>query len=442
MKQVLTIAGHDLSGGAGMTKDLELFSSLGLHGLSVPTSLVIQGPSGVRRLEPVSLPAFTQMLAVVKDECRVEGVKIGAIVDKPHAEAISGFLKTCGDIPVVVDPVLSAKNGYPLLSPEGLAALILSVFPFVTVVTPNAEEGEQISGIKALDLPSMKSAAEKIVGMGPKGVVIKGGHLPGEPLDMLFDGKDLTTWKRKRVDKVIHGTGCAFSSLMLSFLALGFPLREAFYETETILDRMLLESFPLGSDGSFYTSLSTGVSRDAERWQVLAAMAEAEERLCQMDILDLIPAVQMNMGYAVRNAKGIEEVVAFPGRISSNKGRLLIKGKPEFGASSHVARLILAYMKYYPSIRAAVSIRYSAALIKIAEGRGLSAICADRIGESEELKKQEGKSLDFLVDKALSSIDYPPDIIYDCGDVGKEPIIRLFARNPEDLLNKMETLHL
>ena len=440
MKQVLTIAGHDLSGGAGITKDLEIFLSLGLAGFSVPTSLVIQGPAGVRSLEPVSLSAFTEMLETVSAECRVEGVKIGVVGDEHHALRIARFLGNCPSVPVVLDPVLKAKNGYPLLNPDGLTALIRSVFPLTTVVTPNIQEAGQITGMMPDDLEAMKRAAEQIASLGPKNVVIKGGHLSGQPVDLLFDGKEFRTRERKRMEKVIHGTGCAFSSLMLSFLVLGLPVQEAFYETENLLDLMLKESSPMGTGDYCYTSLSSYTARNADRWQVLSKMAEAADRLEQLNPVELIPQVQMNVGYALRDAKGIEDVAAFPGRIGTKKGRIFIKGPAEFGVSSYVARLILTYMKYHPFMRSCVNIRYSEATTEAAKGRGLSVFFFDRRRDPGEVKEKEGRSLDFLVDQALKGIDWPPDIIYDHGDVGKEPIIRLFAREPKELMEKMEAL--
>jgi hydroxymethylpyrimidine/phosphomethylpyrimidine kinase len=139
-------------------------------------------------------------------------------------------------------------------------------------------------------------------------------------------------------------------------------------------------------------------------------------------------------------ARTVEEVAAFPGRIGTRHGRLYIKGAAEFGASSHVARLCLAYMKYYPYRRAAVDIRYDEAFLERARKSGLSVAFWDRRQEPDGVKGPEGKSLDFLVEAALKAAEGPPDIIYDHGDVGKEPIIRLFARDPQELLQKMEAL--
>jgi hydroxymethylpyrimidine/phosphomethylpyrimidine kinase len=157
-------------------------------------------------------------------------------------------------------------------------------------------------------------------------------------------------------------------------------------------------------------------------------------------MVELIPAVQLNMGYALRGARTTADVAAFPGRIGTRHGKVYFKGTPEFGASSHVARLCLTYMKYYPYRRAAVDIRYDEVFLARAHKSGLSVLFWDRRQEPEVVKGTEGRSLDFLVEAALKAAEGPPDIIYDHGDVGKEPIIRLFARDPQELLQKMEMI--
>jgi predicted fused transcriptional regulator/phosphomethylpyrimidine kinase len=169
-------------------------------------------------------------------------------------------------------------------------------------------------------------------------------------------------------------------------------------------------------------------------------MNEARKRLYELNVVELIPEVQMNIGYAVEGAKGIEDVAAFPGRIGQYDGKVYVKGEPQFGASSHVARLILTFMKYYPHVRSCVDIRYDRAIIKKAKEKAMDVVFFDRRKEPKKIKGAEGKSLDFLVEKVLKKVNTPPDIIYDVGDVGKEPIIRLFAKDPLRLIKKMEMI--
>ena len=286
----------------------------------------------------------------------------------------------------------------------------------------------------------MKACAKEIFDMGPRVVIVKGGHLRGEPIDLLFDGKEFTLWEKHRIDREVHGTGCIFSSLLVAFLVHGYDKREAFFASEICMEELLSDSYRIDSKGYFFASPGIINSRLSDRWRVLQAMNEVRSRLHMINMVELIPEVQMNIGYAIKDARGVEDVAAFPGRIGRHEGRMYVKGKAAFGASSHVARLILAFMKYYPQIRACANVRYDKTIIEKAHKSSLRAIFFDRKKEPEGVKNTEGKSLDFLADETLKDAASPPDIIYDLGDVGKEPIIRLFAKDPLELIKKMEMI--
>ncbi|MCX5813986.1 MAG: bifunctional hydroxymethylpyrimidine kinase/phosphomethylpyrimidine kinase [Proteobacteria bacterium] len=440
MKKILTIAGYDPSTGAGITKDLDVFSALGIHGVSVPTCIVLQGPRGVQDVYPIPYSQFFEMMDMVKKSSPVDGIKIGVVWNEAYVERIAYILSGLDNPVLVVDPVMASKNGTRLLSDEGLQCLIEQIFPVADVVTPNLPEASFIIGKEVETLEDMEACAKDIFDMGPGAVVVKGGHLTGEPIDLFFDGKEFTSWKKHRINQEVHGTGCAFSSLITAFLVHGYDKKEAFLASEKVMEELLEDSYRIDIDGYFYTSSGITNSRCSDRWGVLQAMKEAGEMLCRLNMADLIPAVQMNMGYAIRDARGIEDIAAFPGRIGINNGKILIKGEPAFGASSHVARLILTFLKYYPHIRSCVSVRYDRAIIEKAHESAMNVLFFDRKSEPEKLKEAEGKSLDYLTEEVLKRADQPPDIIYDLGDVGKEPIIRLFAKDPLELINKMEMI--
>jgi hydroxymethylpyrimidine/phosphomethylpyrimidine kinase len=265
MKTVLTIAGHDLSHGAGITKDIEVFSSQGFHALSVPTSFVIQGPMGAASLNPVPLPLFTEMLQRVQSDFRVDGIKIGVAADAAHVERIIDFISGCGDAIVVLDPIISAKNGLKLITDEGFEVMVKALLPLASCITPNLDEARTLVPIARDDRKAMEQAARAISGMGPKGVILKGGHRKGDPVDLLFDGQLVTAFERKRVEKVVHGTGCIFSSFLLSFLVSGDPLKEAFLNTEEVMGRLLAKSCRPAQKGYFYAVPALLDSRSSRR---------------------------------------------------------------------------------------------------------------------------------------------------------------------------------
>jgi hydroxymethylpyrimidine kinase/phosphomethylpyrimidine kinase len=271
VKNILAIAGFDPSSGAGITKDLDVFFSLGMHGFSVPTCIVNQGPKGVTGIYPVPPDQFSYMLEAVTGGIRIDGVKIGVMWDESHVEVLSEFIKAIIEdnlsvspllsnegegvfIPVVLDPIISAKNNTRLITDRGLKKLVDSVLPQTTVITPNIDEAHLITGTKIECLNDMKACAKKILNMGPNAVVIKGGHLKGEPIDLLYDGNEFTTWQKKRIDREVHGTGCTFSSLLISFLVHGYHLKDAFIMSEQYMQDLLKETYRIADNGYFYMS--------------------------------------------------------------------------------------------------------------------------------------------------------------------------------------------
>jgi len=440
MKKVLTIAGFDQTSGAGITQDLGIFFSLGLHGLSLLTCIVVQGPNGVKDVYPIPDKQFRAMAASLQRDVNIDGIKIGAALDEPHVKILSDLLPDNREIPVVIDPIVAAKNGRRLITETGLKTLITSIFPKATAVTPNLDEASVILGKTVKTPEDMVACGKAILKAGPKAVVVKGGHLQGEPADILFDGKETTVWKKKRIRREIHGTGCVVSSLLTAFLVHGYSIKEAFLAAERLTEDLIKESYRISEEGYFYTSAGLLKGRLAAKWSVFRALKEAKERFCLLNLVECIPEVQMNIGYAVETPNGTEDVAAFPGRIGRHEGKVYFKGEPDFGASSHVARLIVNIAKYHPSVRACANVRYDRAFLKRARDKGLHVVFFDRKQEPGRIKQTEGKSLDFLVDRVARSTENPPDIIYDEGDVGKEPIIRLFARDPLELINKMEMI--
>lgn len=441
MKSILTIAGHDLSGGAGITKDAEIFSALQCHPLTVPTAFVIQGPKGVREVFPVPPDQLRHMLRTVTEEVQLHGIKIGVASDLDQVEVVADFLRSNDGIPVVLDPVLSAKNGYPLLSEEGRKALIDKILPFLDLIMPNVEEAAVLTGSTIADREEMKRAAHSLKEMGASGALIKGGHVPGNPADLLLDRENrVVWWEKRRIDRIIHGTGCTLSSLVLAFLVHGFPLVEAFRGAEQTIDEMLKNSYQIGQGGYFYTSLTLLKSESAERWNTVSMLKQAMERFTFLNMVDLIPEVQMNLGYAIPNPKGTEDVAAFVGGIGHFQGRVVFKDEPCFDASPHVARLILAYMTRFPFMRACANVRCSTEILCLAEKHGMSIALADCSSREPERSKEKGRSLDFLVTETLKGATTAPDIIYDLGDKGGRPILCIFARDPQELIHKMEII--
>lgn len=243
----LTIAGSDCSGGAGVQADLKTFSAIGTYGMSVITAITAQNTQGVFEVEELSQNIIKKQIEVVFDDIRPKAVKIGMVSSPEIILEIANTLKKYESENLVVDPVMISKSGYSLLRPEARENLIKHLIPMAYLITPNVEEAEDITGIKIKTLEDMRRAGEEILQMGPKYVLMKGGHLDGDAIDLLI-GKDVfEVYESKRLDrKNTHGTGCTISSAIASHLALGYEIKEAVKLSKNYITEAIKNSFDIG----------------------------------------------------------------------------------------------------------------------------------------------------------------------------------------------------
>lgn len=227
---VLTIAGTDPSGGAGIQADLKTFSALGCYGMSVITALVAQNTQGVRAIHNVP-PAFVQaQLNAVIEDIKPDTIKIGMVHTPELVNVIAETLKRYPDIPAVFDPVMIATSGDRLIEESTIEAIIAELFPVTALITPNMDEASLLSGMAIHTVDDMKAAAEKIMNLGCNALLLKGGHLKQEKLTSILYDKQGTveTYVSDRVEtNNVHGSGCTLSSAIASYIARGEVLPTA-----------------------------------------------------------------------------------------------------------------------------------------------------------------------------------------------------------------------
>jgi hydroxymethylpyrimidine/phosphomethylpyrimidine kinase len=258
--RALTIAGSDSGGGAGVQADLKTFSAFRVFGMSAITALTAQNSLGVHGVLDVE-PAFVaRQIDVVLDDFGADAVKIGMLATAPIVDAVAGRLRAHGQERVVLDPVMIAKSGDPLLRPDARAALIAAMLPLCTVVTPNLHEAAVLADMPVGDEKEMEEAARRIAALGPRFVLVKGGHLKESATDLLWDGRTVTRYPAPRLDSAsTHGTGCTLSSAIAAGLAHGRPLVEAIREAKAYVTAAIREGFRGGR--------GVGVLRHfVERW--------------------------------------------------------------------------------------------------------------------------------------------------------------------------------
>lgn len=230
IRNVLTIAGSDPSGGAGIQADLKSISARGCYGMAVITALTAQNTRGVSAVVPLDPHFVAEQIRMVFADIRVDAVKIGMIANAGIASAVAEVLKPHHGIPVVLDPVMIAKGGASLLDPDAVETLKSELLPIATLLTPNLPEAAALLGDpEASDRRIMESQAVRLTALGPKGVLVKGGHLAGgQSPDVLVAGGQVTWFEADRIaTRNTHGTGCSLSSALAAELAKGRVSQEA-----------------------------------------------------------------------------------------------------------------------------------------------------------------------------------------------------------------------
>jgi hydroxymethylpyrimidine/phosphomethylpyrimidine kinase len=248
----LTIAGSDSGGGAGIQADLKTFSALGVYGASVITALTAQNTRGVRAIHDLPADFITQQIDAVFDDIHIKAVKIGMLSQPPVIEAVAAGIERHGAENVVIDPVMVATSGDVLLPPEAVDVLRRRLLPLALVVTPNIPEaGVLLDEVPATDEAAMEVACERLLALGPRWVLLKGGHLGGpESVDLLAGGDNLIRLAAPRVATAnTHGTGCTLSSAVAAGLACGHDVAEAVGRAKTYLSAALVaaDSLDVGS---------------------------------------------------------------------------------------------------------------------------------------------------------------------------------------------------
>ncbi|WP_405141107.1 bifunctional hydroxymethylpyrimidine kinase/phosphomethylpyrimidine kinase [Sphaerisporangium sp. NBC_01403] len=245
--RVLTIAGSDSGGGAGIQADLKTMLALGVHGMSVIAAVTAQNSLGVQGYWELPAEAVRAQLDSVLGDIGAQAVKTGMLASPELVEVVAEVLAGV-DVPVVVDPVGVSKHGDSLLAPEAVHTLASRLLPVATVVTPNLWEVEQLTSVKVEDEDGLRPAAEAMLELGSTWVLIKGGHLPGPPVDLLTDGVSEYRFSAERHDnRHTHGTGCTLASAIASYLALGEEVPGAVERAKEYVTGAIAHGFPLGA---------------------------------------------------------------------------------------------------------------------------------------------------------------------------------------------------
>jgi hydroxymethylpyrimidine/phosphomethylpyrimidine kinase len=456
---VLTIAGSDSSGGAGIQADLKAFTACDVYGASVITCVTAQNTKGVQAVEPLGTEIITAQLQAVLTDLKPVAIKTGMLYSNQIVNAVVTKLKEYQElleksnknsrIILVVDPVMQATTGADLTGGKGqtefddfLSALKNSLFPLATLITPNLPEAEKLLNKEIVTEEDRRNASIELQKFGSKYVLLKGGHFSKidstddnshYATDLLYDG-EFHEFKAPRINKDIHGTGCSFAALITSLMAKGIELPFAVQQAKEIISEGIRNSI---SPGERVEIINVGKFSKPKIDQppIVSEVSKAGEELILILNPYFVPEVGINIGFAKPDAKSIQDICALTGRIIRVGNNVDVLGRAEFGASKHVARIILACMKNNENLRSAMNIKYRPEIIDECKKLNLTIGTFDRGKEPTDTSSMEWGT-NYVIEK-LGSV---PDIIYDTGGIGKEPMIRVIGINPKDVLNKVKRI--
>ncbi len=432
MQCILTIAGSDSGGGAGIEADLKTFAALGMHGACAITSVTAQNTLGVERVYDIPEDVIVDQIRAVRSDIRVDYVKIGMLSSERIVRTVAREIR---DIPFVLDPVMSAEAGGSLLADDALDALESELIPLAAVVTPNVYEASAITGIRIRNIEDAERAAAAIATLGCRAAVITGGHLDGtdvlcESSSGKIESPRLIRGSGGLIGGGTHGAGCTYSAALASYLAKGLSVPDACIAAKGFVEKAIANSSSIGR-GVAPVNQTRSVTDDAARYQAIADVSAAVKAIEDSESFgSLIPEVGCNIGSAISTAQSAGDVAAVRGRIVAvGGGRARAVGCAEFGASSHIARLILAVMQFDPMMRSALNIRYSMDVISACEDCGYTVASFDRKDEPPHQK-----TMDWGAEYAITEAGSVPQVIWDAGGVGKEAMVRILGRSAVEVV--------
>jgi len=424
----LTIAGSDSGGGAGIQADLKTLAALGVHGLCVITAVTAQNTQGVEGGFDLPPEFVTKQLNAVTRDFEVKWAKTGMLSNAAIIQAVNVGIERY-DLRVIVDPVMVAATGAPLLREDAFRSL-LRLLSSAELVTPNVPEAEKLSGIKIRSSADMKRAALKIKKIGPKGVLVKGGHLRGrEVADLLYAKGKFTEFRGPRVlSEPTHGTGCSFSAAITAELAKGASMHEAIDSARKFIVRAIEGRLKVGK-GVKPVNPMAALLQDVEKGRALEEVWAAAKLLAaEPKFARLLPEVGSNLAMALPGGKKTSDVVGLSGRIVRVGGHPQLTGYPELGGSEHVANIVLTAMLHDPKIRAGLNVRFSDKILRSCRRLDLRVAGFDRSKEPRGVK-----TMVWGTEQAIIRSGRVPDVIFDRGAPGKEAMVRLLGRSATEV---------
>ncbi len=430
MSTVLTIAGTDSIGGAGVAADLKAFASMDLHGCCVITAVTSQNTQTVSEILPIPARTVASQLDAVFDDLRIDAVKTGMFYSSEIAEVIARKLSK-EDVPLVVDPVLCAGVGSPLFREDLKAAMLNKIFPLATLVTPNRMEAEEFSSIKILDELSSEESCRAISASGAEAVLLKGGHFEAAMVtDLLLHDDVLTEFTSPRLPIKVHGSGCTLSSYIAGYLAKGYDIRHAVAGSKRRIQDAIAMSTRLGKGMAIVNPMATK-QKEAMRYPHILSLRMAVKTIETRIRPEFVPETGMDFVYALPNPQDFFEICGIEDNIHRVTGRLERKGDISFGASDWISRAIMLVNRDRPYLLSGLELRHSEKNEKLIRDLASPLLVVRSNDFGTVSLTLEG------MDGAVEQLGLVPDSLFECEGMGKMPRIGVIGKDPDDIIENI-----
>ena len=447
-KIAITIAGSDPSGGAGIQGDLKTFSSLGVYGCTIITAITVQNTTGIYDIKKIPVNIIESQIKTILKDIHPDSIKIGMVYDTNIINKIYQTLKN-ENVSIILDPILKSTNNNELLLTSSLKTFINKLIPLSTIITPNIYEAEILSDMKINSKKEMIEAVYKLKKLNVKNIILKGGHLKsktkkGKITDILLDqNEEIYEFKNDFIDIYEnHGSGCNYSAAVTSFIAKGNNIMESCKLANKFINESLKNLVVIGKTLPIVDTTINNFLK-SNKYDVIMELREAINTLENMDYAGLlIPETQMNFVYAIPEAKTITDVAGVKGRIVKLDRFAKASSHIEFGTSKHVSSAVIEYMNFNKKNRAAINIKYDEKILSVCKNYFPEFFQISKYNRKDEplnLKKIEGNTVRWGINQALKQ-NRNANLIYHTGDIGKEPMIILFAKDPNEILEYLKKI--
>jgi len=424
---ILSIGGSDPSSGAGIQSDIKTFLHTGDYAFTVITAITSQNTRKVTSITPVNKKDLESQMDSILSDFHIDAVKIGMVFNSQIIRTLNSKLND-HNFPIIVDPIIKSTTGSLLLEKNALSDYRKMIIPLADVITPNVYESKILSGISGV-----KKSAKKIQTMGAKCVIITGvTESKNQISDFILEPTKAYQISGKKIQIINHGSGCNYSASITASLAKGLTIKKSVKTAKKFVYQSIKNSINIGKGVNI---THQNIPKDVNE------LLYSIDKLKQIkNIPKMIPECQTNFVFAKINPKTINDVLGISGRLVKAGKEIITAGEIVYGGSQHVASAVIQINKKFPEILSCVNIKYNTKAISKAKKLGFVVLSYDRNKEPKNIKTKENSSIIWGISSILKT--KCPDLVFHKGDFGKEPMILIFGKTPNDVIKKVSKLRL